>query len=45
MIEHYLGQPVLEFELNTNLIDNINEKMDKEIEEKKIFTLLNINVK
>jgi hypothetical protein len=35
MIEHYLGQPVLEFELNENLINDINEKMDKEIEEKK----------
>ena len=35
MKEYYLGQPVLEFQLNQNLINDINEKMDKEIEEKK----------
>jgi len=31
IIEHYLGQPVLEFKLDKNLIDKINEKMDQEI--------------
>ena len=29
--EHYLGQPILEFKLDKNLIDKINEKMDQEI--------------
>ena len=42
MKEYYLGQPVLEFQLNQNLINDINEKMDKEIEEKKAINAVPI---
>jgi len=31
MIEHYFGQPFLQFKLNKNLINKINKKMDEEI--------------
>ena len=42
MKEYYLGQAVLEFQLNQNLINDINEKMDKEIEEKKAINAVPI---